>query len=124
MNRFSGRLVLSLLTAAMSLTSVACGGTRSWQNRSVMTKTEAGTFKSSPASEVAARKNALARFVHAVPGLASVALFANDGKSFAGVAYKSVTAYRELPSAGGVFRLRLSSDSGSAAWPQGQEYGR
>jgi hypothetical protein len=46
--------------------------------------------------------------VHAVPGLAAVDLFAGDTKAFAGAAYKSATAYQELSSAKGSFRLRLA----------------
>ena len=48
------------------------------------------------------------RFVHAVPGLSSVDLFAGDGKAFDNVAYKATSAYRELPAASAAYRLRLA----------------
>ena len=108
MNIVRGRLTLGGLTAVLLLASAACAGAGSEQSRPVMTRTDAGPFTALPAAEVAGRKNALARFVHAVPGLAAVDLYANDGKAFAAAAYKSVSAYGELPSASQSFRLRLA----------------
>lgn len=107
MRRLCGRLALCGLLAFLPLAAGACGA-RSEQTQQVTTKTDAGTFTALPAGEVAARKNALLRFAHAVPGLAAADLFANDDKAFDGATYKTVTAYRELPSASAAFRLRLS----------------
>ncbi|HEX8190990.1 MAG TPA: DUF4397 domain-containing protein [Pyrinomonadaceae bacterium] len=109
MNRLRARFALKgLAPALLLLSAAACAGAGSEERLSVTTRTEAGTTTAPPAAEVAARKNALARFVHAVPGLASVDLLAGDGKAFSGAAYKTATAYVELPGASGVYRLRLS----------------
>jgi hypothetical protein len=99
--------VRRLAMAGLLAAAAACGAAKE-QGGPVTTKTEAGTTTALPASEVASRKNALVRFVHAVPGLAAVDLFAGDAKAFEGAAYKTTTAYREMPSASANFRLRLA----------------
>src|SRR5215207_11222278 len=106
MKRLRVRSALKGLAPALLLLAAACAGVGSEEKLSVTTRTGAGTTTAPPAGEVAARKNALVRFVHAVPGLAAVDLFAGDGKSFNGTSYKAATAYVELPSASGVYRLR------------------
>src|SRR5215207_4508532 len=108
MNRLRVRFGLKGLAPALLLLAAACAGVGSEENLPVTTRTEAGTTTAPPAGEVAARKNALVRFVHAVPGLASVDLFAGDSKAFDGAFYKTVTAYAELPSASALYRLRLA----------------
>jgi len=108
MKRLRGRFSLRGLVAVLLLASAACASSSSEQARPVLTRTDAGPFTALPAAEVAGRKNALVRFVHAVPGLAAVDLYANDGKPFNATAYKASTAYSELPSASQVFRLRLA----------------
>ena len=120
MNGLRGRFALRGLAAALLLASSAgCARLGTEQTGPVTTKTEAGTTTAPAASEVAARKNALVRFVHAVPGLAPVDVFAGDNKAFDAVIYKYVTAYRELPSASAPFRLRLAGQD--AAEPLAQE---
>lgn len=117
MNILRGRLTLLMVTTVLLLASAACAGAGSDQTRQVLTRTDGGPFTALPASEVAGRKNALARFVHAVPGLAAVDLYANDSKAFGGAAYKSVSAYGELPSASQSFRLRLAGSGQETAEP-------
>jgi len=120
MNRLFGRFALRGLAAALVLAaSAGCARLGSEQSGPVTTKTDAGVTTAPAASEVAARKNALARFVHAVPGLAPVDVFAGDGKAFDGVIYKHVTAYRELPTASALYRLRLAGQE--SAEPLAQE---
>jgi hypothetical protein len=120
MNRLRGRFALRGLAAALLLAALGgCARLGSEQAGPVTTKTEVGTTTAPAASEVAARKNALVRFVHAVPGLAPVDVFAGDGKAFDAVIYKYVTAYRELPTASAPFRLRLAGQD--AAEPLAQE---
>ena len=104
--RALGGAACALLLAAL----LGCARAGS-ESGPVMTKTDAGTTTALPASEVAARKNALARFVHAVPGLAAVDLYAGDGKVLEGAAYKSTSAYRELPAASAAYRLRLAGQA-------------
>jgi hypothetical protein len=98
MNRLNRRFAFACLSSALLLGAAACARVPEPATR-VTTKTEAGTSTALPAAEVAARKGALVRFVHAVPGLAAVDLFAGDGMAFAGTAYKATTAYCELPGA-------------------------
>lgn len=95
----------------MAATLTGCSRLGSEQTGPVTTKTDAGTTTAPPVSEAAARGGALVRFVHAVPGLAPVDLFAGDTRAFDGVIYKHVAAYRELPGASGVYRLRLAGQA-------------
>ena len=111
MNILRGRFALRGSAAALLLlaaTLAGCSRLGSEQTGPVTTKTEAGTTTAPPASEVAGRNNALVRFVHAVPGLAPVDLFAGDTRAFDGVIYKHVAVYREVPGASTVYRLRLA----------------
>jgi Domain of unknown function (DUF4397) len=120
MNRQSGWFALRGLAAALLLvTAAGCARLGSEQTGPVTTTTEAGSTTAPAASEVAARKNALVRFVHAVPGLAPVDVYAGDSKAFDAVIYKYVTAYRELPGASAPFRLRLAGQE--TAEPLAQE---
>jgi hypothetical protein len=106
--RALGGAACALLLAALL---AGCARLGSEQAGPVMTKTDAGTTTALPVSEVAARKNALARFVHAVPGLAAVDLYAGDARAFEGAAYKSTSAYRELPAASAAYRLLLAGQA-------------
>ena len=122
MNRLRARCALRGAVFVLSLAAAAgCSVTGSGEPGPVTTRTEAGTTTAPPASEVAARKNALVRFVHAVPGLASVDLFAGDGKAFEGAAYKSATAFREMPTASALFRLRLAGQDAAEALAESKE---
>ena len=109
MNRVRARFALRVLAAALvAASALGCSRLDAVQTGPVTTKTEAGTTTAPSASEAAARKNALVRLVHTVPGLAPLDLYAGDTRAFEGVIYKYVTTYRELPSASGVYRLRLA----------------
>lgn len=111
MNRVRGRFALGVPAALLLLlaaTLAGCSRLGSEQAGPVTTKTDAGTTTAPSASEAGARGGALVRFVHAVPGLAPVDLFAGDTRAFDGVTFKQVAAYRELPGASGVYRLRLA----------------
>ena len=107
MKRVNVRFVFASLASALLVACAACARVPGPEMR-VTTKTDAGTTTALPAAEVAARKNALVRFVHAVPGLAALDLFAGDTKAFAGASYKTATGYQELAGAKGVLRLRLA----------------
>ncbi|HEX7958125.1 MAG TPA: DUF4397 domain-containing protein [Pyrinomonadaceae bacterium] len=121
MNRLSVRYALRRGAACvLSLAALAgCARMGTEANGPVTTKTDAGTTTAPPVSEAAARQGALVRFVHAVPGLAAVDLYAGDGKAFEGAAYKSTSAYRELPAASAAYRLRLAGQQ--AAEPLAEE---
>ncbi|MFN2513387.1 MAG: DUF4397 domain-containing protein, partial [Pyrinomonadaceae bacterium] len=53
------------------------------------------------------------RFIHAVPGLAALDVFANDTKMFVETRYKAVTPYSEVSADDQVFRLRLAGQEGA-----------
>lgn len=111
MKRLCGRFDVRGLAVLLLLAAAGCSLAGSEQGGPVTTKTAAGTTTAPPSTEVAGRGNALVRFVHAVPGLAPVDVFAGDGKAFDAVIYKHVTAYREMPTASALFRLRLAGQA-------------
>lgn len=89
----------------IALLSGACSREAN-QNQPVTTTTERGSSTAPPAEEVKKRDNALVRVIHAVPGAAAVDVFVDDQKAFSGVAYKTVTPYKELSGERHTFRLR------------------
>ena len=107
-----GRCAPGLLAVLLLLLTTACNS-ESNQTQSVTTKTGAGTSTAPPAVEVSKRKNALVRFVHAVPGVAALDLFVNDSKAFTETSYKKVTPFHEVPTEGQTFRLRLAGQEGA-----------
>ncbi|MET0626308.1 MAG: DUF4397 domain-containing protein [Pyrinomonadaceae bacterium] len=127
MNKMRGRFALrgpAALLLLVAATLAGCSRVGSEQTGPVTTKTEAGTTTAPPASEAAARGGALVRFVHAVPGLATVDLFAGDTRAFDGVGYKQLAGYRELPGANGVYRLRLAGqETGEPLAEKSQSFG-
>jgi hypothetical protein len=77
----------------------------------VTTKSPAGT-STAPSSEAAEdRDTALVRVVHAIPGAASVDVFADDTRAFDGLAFKAVTPYREIDGQRYTFRLRAAGQA-------------
>jgi hypothetical protein len=106
------RTGMTFLAVAMILLIVACNS-ESNQNQPLTTTTNSGTSTAAPAKEVEQRKNALVRFVHALPSLAAVDLFANDTKITGDVRYKAVTSYSEIPTDNQTLRLRLSGQEGA-----------
>jgi hypothetical protein len=78
----------------------------STQDHTVTTESPSGQ-STAPASEAAEeRDNALVRFIHGIPAGATVDLYADDARTFDGVAYKTVTPYREVEGQRYTFRLR------------------
>lgn len=109
-NRMSTRMIL--LAVAPLLLAAACAS-ESNQDQPLTTTTAAGTSTAPPAKEVGQRKNALVRFIHAVPGLAAVDLSANDAKVSGETRYKAATPYVEISADDQVFRLRLAGQEGA-----------
>jgi len=71
------------------------------------TTTSEGQASQAPAGTAAARKDhALVRFVNADPGSEAQELWTSDMRLFAGIGYKTVTPYIEIPSQATQFRLR------------------
>lgn len=84
------------------------------ENAPVTTKSPAGTT-TAPSSEAAEeRDTALVRVVHAIPAGASVDVFVGDQRVFDGLAYKTVTPYREMDGQRYTFRLRQAGASTDA----------
>jgi hypothetical protein len=94
--------------AAVALTVVACQNGRSTDNTPITSTTPAGRSAAPPSNDVAARDHALVRVVHAVPAVAPVDVYADDQRVFDGVAYKSVTPYREVPGERAAFVVRAA----------------
>ena len=114
------RTGLTFFTFAMFLLAIACA-TESNPNQPVTTTVNGVTSTAPPAKDVELRKRALVRFVHALPTLASVDLFANDTKMVGAVSYKTVTPYSEVPTDDQTLRLRLSGQEGAEAVAEEKE---
>ena len=100
---------LPIFTLAASLAATAaCGGA---DNESVVTKTDEGTVASTTDSAAAASGVSLVRVVNAAPGSGSLTVRAGDESPFTGVAYKSVTPYREVR--GNMVRFRVTGGGAS-----------
>lgn len=104
-----------IVLAVAALLLVAACASESNRDQPVTTITGAGTSTAPAANEVGQRKNALVRFIHAVPSLAAVDLFATDTKMFVETRYKAVTPYSEVSANNQVFRLRLAGQEGAEA---------
>lgn len=107
-NRMKINRLAVVLATALLLVASACTGSN--QNQPVTTTTNANgntqTTTAPPAREAERRDNALARFIHAIPGGGAVDVFADDRRAFTNVAYKSVTPYQEIPDDRQTFRVR------------------
>ena len=99
------RLTTIGAVAALSLSVGACQRD-STQNAPVTTTTAAGQSAAPAAAAVEERDNALVRVVHAVPAGSTVDVWADDERVFDGLAYKAVTAYREVPGERFSFKVR------------------
>ncbi len=93
-----------LLLTGLMLLMAACGDAN--RNQPVTTTTNKGSSTAPPAAQVEDRDNALVHVIHAIPGGATVDVFAENNKAFTNVAYKSVTPYREIPDDRQTFRVR------------------
>lgn len=98
-------VLISTTCVALVIAAAACGGSNE-QAQPVTTSTPGGQSTAPPAQQAAKRDNALVRAVHAIPAAASVDIFAGDTKAFAGLNYKAVTPYMELPGERTTFKVR------------------
>ena len=104
-----------LITGMLALT--ACNETR--DTGAVTTRAGDKTTSAPPAEAVEKRDMALVRVVNAIPG-GSVTIWAGDSAAFSGVAYKSATAYREIPDDMFDFQIRAGG-AGSEALAHNRE---
>ena len=72
----------------------------------VSTSSPAGQSTAPPAATAERHEMALIRVVHAIPSGSTVDVFAGDNKVFDSLAYKAVTAYREIEGQRYTFHLR------------------
>lgn len=82
----------------------ACAGGPS--DAPVRTTTASGTWTAPSAAQAAERDRALVRVVSAIPGVSRLDLFVDGEKIAAGVEYKTVTPYLEVPAGRQTLRLR------------------
>lgn len=99
------RLLKGLALSAIVATA-ACGGSNDTENRPVTTTTDKGRTTSPTAAEAESRDHALVRVIHAIPAGATVDLYADDNAEFRGLAYKTITPYKEVDGGRHIFRLR------------------
>lgn len=98
-------VMLRIALAGLALvTAGACTGQP--VDAPVRTTTASGTWTAPSAAQAAERDRALVRVVSAIPGVSRLDLFLQGEKIAAGVEYKMVTPYLEVPSGRQALRLR------------------
>jgi hypothetical protein len=94
-----------VVLAALAILAVgACGGQPA--EAPVRTTSPSGSWTAPSAKQAADRDRALVRVVTAIPGLSRLDLFAESSKIAAGLEYKTITPFMEVPSGGQPLRLR------------------
>lgn len=83
------------MVAGVALLAAGCNKGR--ETGAVTSKTAQGTSSAPSAEAVENRDMALVRVVNAIPGEASLVVFAGDSEAFSGVGYKKATGFREIP---------------------------
>lgn len=97
-------MLKAAFTALALVAAGACAGQPT--DAPVRTTTPSGTWTAPSAAQAAERDRALIRVVSAIPGVARLDLFMEGEKIAAGVEYKMVTPYLEVPSGRQTLRLR------------------
>jgi hypothetical protein len=105
------RLQTGLLVAGMLSLTVACNKSR--DTGAVTSRAGEKTTSAPPAEAVEERNMALVRVVNAIPS-GPVTIWAGDSAAFNGVAYKSATAYREIPDNMFDFQIRTGGAESKA----------
>jgi hypothetical protein len=101
---------LALAVPALIVTG-ACSK-ESKQPSPVTTATEAGKTRAPESALAAAHlEQALVRFVNAMPDGKAVDVSANGNATFAGVAYKAVTPYKNVPSTADAFAIAAAGEA-------------
>jgi len=88
------KLANTLVLGGLMIFAAACNETR--DTGTVTTKSKEGTTVAPNAEVVEERDNALVRVVNAIPGT-TTNIYAGDSLAFANVAYKTTTAFKEMP---------------------------
>lgn len=92
--RKTNRLFGGLMASGAIVLAAACNESR--DTGAVTTEKEGGVSTTPTAEAVEERDNALVRVVNAMPGGAT-SIYAGDSLAFEGVAFRSVTEFREMP---------------------------
>jgi hypothetical protein len=101
--------------ACLALSAVLYGcQQRSTENAPITTTSPAGQSTAPSSAAADRRDDALVRFVHAIPSKVVVDLYADDDRTFDGVAFRAVTPYREVNGERYTFKLR---QAGTASAP-------
>jgi hypothetical protein len=94
----------TVFAALAVLAAGACGGGPA--DVPVRTTTPSGSWTAPSASQAADRDRALVRVVSAIPGVSRLDLFVDGQKVAAGVEYKSISPYLDVPAGRHPLRLR------------------
>lgn len=113
------RVKLGLVITSLFL--VAACASEPKQTQPVTSTSSSGTSTAPPAKEAAQRDNSLIRVINAVPGNASYDVFADDQKVFESVAFKSVTAYKEVSDQRHAFRVRQAGQDNAQPLAENSE---
>jgi hypothetical protein len=96
--------------AGLGLTAlVLMAGCNTQTEQATKTRAEGGESVASSGDNAAKRDKALVRFVNAAPNQQTLDLWFGDTKAFSGVAYKTVSAYMELPTERRIFKVRTAN---------------
>ncbi len=109
-------LYVGMLASGAVLLAVAC---EKRDTGAVTSKSDGKTSTAPPAEAVEHRDMALVRVVNAIPGAASVNIWAGDSVAFQSVAYKKATEYREIPD--NMFNFQIKSTAQGEALAQNRE---
>lgn len=106
---------------ALALLFVAACTPESQRTEPVTTTTDKGASTAPPAKEAEKRDKALVRVVHALPGFAAVDAFVGGTKEFNNIAYRAVTAYKEVPDNHEQFAIRPAGQDSAEPFAQNSE---
>src|SRR5512143_2982612 len=94
MRNLTGYWMGMLAAGAVTLTA---GCNESRDTGAVTSKANGETSSAPGAEAVEERDHALIRAVNAIPGMATVTIYAGDSAAFKDVGYKKATGYAEIP---------------------------
>jgi hypothetical protein len=114
-----GRFQVRLLATGGLVLAASCKEHR--DTGAVTSKVGDKTTTAPPAEAVEKKDMALVRVINAIPGASAVNIWAGDSAAFAGVAYKTVTRYHEIPDDMFNFKLRVGSGPESKPLAENRE---
>ena len=112
MRTLTGYWMGVLAAGAVALTA---GCNESRETGAVTSKAGGATTRAPGAEAVEARDHALIRAINAIPGQASLTVYAGDSAAFRDVGYKKATGYQEIPDNLFNFQLKPGGPGAEAA---------